>query len=197
MIKSIYNEHASNNFYRILLTLLVILSVGFSSIAASPLFDDEEDVRDLPIKERFFIGLSAGASFSSLETSVVVSPLLGYRFTNRLAAGIGGTYQYYYDKSFGGLFSTHIYGYSVFARFLIIPQIFVYGEFESLNMTSRGTQIGEPQRIWENNYLLGPGYRIKIGRKAYFNIMVLYNFNQSSSIYFQNPIFRFNIEFGL
>ncbi|MFW5793712.1 MAG: hypothetical protein ACOCWC_05460 [Bacteroidota bacterium] len=161
-------------------------------------FDEiDDDVKNMPIKERFFFGLSAGVSFSSIETSVVLSPTVGFRFTNRIMAGVGGTYQYYNDRSFGRVFSTHIWGYSVFSRFLIIPQIFIHGEFESLNMMSREQDAIDAQRIWENNYFLGPGYRLKIGRNAYFNILILYNFNQNSRIYFQNPIFRFNIEFGL
>jgi hypothetical protein len=177
--------------------LVMLLLIFLKSPALA--FDEntDEDVRNLPIKERFFIGISAGLSFSSFETSVVISPSIGFRFTNRLMAGVGGTYQYFNDRSFGSVFNTHIYGWSIFSRFVVYKGFFVHGEFESLNMNSRDYQGVSPARIWENNYLLGPGYRVRMGRKSYFNLMVLYNFNTTSQIYFQNPIFRFNFEIGL
>ncbi len=161
-------------------------------------FDDaEEDVKNLPVQERIFIGLSAGLSFSSFETSIILSPSIGYRITNRLSSGVGGTYQYFSDRSFGRVFNTHIYGWSVFSRFVIYKGFFAYGEVESLNMKSRDFENSGHTRIWEMNYFLGPGYRLRIGEKAYFNLLLLYNFNDKSQIYFQNPIFRFSFEIGL
>ena len=160
-------------------------------------FDKDRDVRDIPIKERFFLGLSAGFSYSSFETSVVLSPSFGFRFSNRFMAAVTGTYQYYNNRFLLQSFNTHIYGPGFFARVLIMPWLFVHGEFESLNMDTRDHQTHGYHRHWEYNYLLGPGYRAQVGRNAFFNIMILYNFNTESTIYFQNPIFRFNFEIGL
>ena len=176
-----------------ILFLFACVLISFDSYA----FDKDRNVRDIPIKERFFLGLSAGFSYSSFETSIVMTPAFGFRFSNHFMAAVTGTYQYYNDRSFGSTFSTHIYGPGFFARGLIMPWLFVHGEFESLNMKSRDLQTHGSQRHWEYNYLLGPGYRMQVGRNAFFNIMILYNFNTESRIYFQNPIFRFNFEIGL
>jgi len=156
---------------------------------------EDIDVRDLSYKERIFVGGYIGLQFGSY-TFIDVSPLAGYRITNRISAGIGGTYQYMNDN-YWGYGSTNIFGGSLFARISIIPQLFVHGEFEMLNLESGYFTENPEKRFWEENYLLGLGYRQKISEKSSFNIMLLYNFNQDSYVYYQNPIFRFSIEVGL
>ncbi len=180
-----------------MLRLLFILFFVFLFSTNLYAFDEDRNVRDIPVRERFFVGLSAGLSFSSFETTVVVSPSFGYRISNRFMAGVGGTYQYYNDRSFAASFSTHIYGTSVFSRVLIVNRFFAHGEIELLNIQSRDLQEHGIYREWEYNYLVGPGYRVQVGRNAFFNLMVLYNFNTQSRVYFQNPILRFNFEIGL
>ncbi|HSV76755.1 MAG TPA: hypothetical protein VLH37_06960 [Bacteroidales bacterium] len=159
---------------------------------------EEPDVRDLTIRERFFVGGFIGLQFGT-QTAINISPIAGFRFTNRLSAGVGGTYQYYNDRFFGRSFTTHVYGYSLFTRFNVIPRAFLQAEFEQLSLQSREERIlDQPgERIWETNWFLGAGYRQPLSENVWFNVMVLYNFNENSQAYFQNPIFRFGINVGL
>ncbi|HSV88584.1 MAG TPA: hypothetical protein VLH61_08075 [Bacteroidales bacterium] len=158
----------------------------------------EPDVKDLTIRERFFVGGFIGLQFGT-QTAINVSPTAGFRFTNRLSAGVGGTYQYYNDRFFGRSFSTHVYGYSFFARFSILRRVFLHAELEQLSLKSRNEEfLGDPgERYWETNRFLGAGYRQPLSERVWFNIMVLYNFNEDSRAYFQNPIFRFGIDVAL
>ncbi len=176
-----------------LLLLLLLVLNSFSLYADNE--DDEPDVRDLTFKERVYVGGSLGLQISNFATFVDVSPMVGYRLTNRLSSGIGLKYQYYHEKLIG--YGTHVYGGSVFAKALIIPQAFIYGEFETLNLEAPYFRENSGDRFWEQNYFAGLGFRQQIGPKAFFNIMLLYNFNDDSFVYFQNPIFRFSIEIGL
>lgn len=169
--------------------------------------DDERDVRDMSARERIVFGGYLGLQIGNLITSVNISPTLGYLLTNRLTAGIGGTYQYYRDRGWGTsadfTSSTHIYGGSVYARYLIFRQFFAHVEYEALNLDS---QIGfspatganpNDSRYWEYNYFAGGGYRTPLGPKVFLNLMILYNFNDSSAVYYQNPIFRFGVDVRL
>jgi hypothetical protein len=179
-------------------TVLLMLILPFQAIA-----DDEENVRDLPSRERIYVGGYIGLQIGTI-TAIVVSPTVAYRFTNRLTMGVGGTYQYYRDRGWGVSpefsASTNIFGGSVFARYNITRQIFAHTEFEALNLDSQmgfGTGSSLDGRFWEYNYFAGGGYRTPLGPRAYLNLMILYNFNSESVVHYQNPVFRFGLDVRL
>jgi hypothetical protein len=163
--------------------------------------DEDENVRNLPTRERILVGGNLSLQIGNISTSVVISPNVGYRITNRLTSGLGLTYQYYRNRGWGNLagFTSviHIYGGSLYSRYHITRQIFAHAEYEALNLDSQMGWLINPDsstRFWEYNYFLGGGYRTRLGERASLNLMVLYNFNQNSLVYFQNPIFRLGID---
>lgn len=179
-------------------SVLLLLILPFQANA-----DDEENVRDLPTRERIYVGGYIGLQIGTI-TAVVISPTVAYRFTNRYTMGVGGTYQYYRDRGWGispqFSASTNIFGGSVFARYNITRQFFAHTEFEALNLDSQmgfGTGSSLDGRFWEYNYFAGGGYRAPLGPRAYLNIMILYNFNSESVVYYQNPVFRFGLDVRL
>lgn len=160
--------------------------------------DKEPSVKDQKVRERIFVGGFLGLQLGT-QTAVNVSPLVGYRITNWLSAGLGGTYQYYNDRFLGESNVTHVYGYSFFTRVQIIPRAFIQGEYERLSLKSRvqdGAFIPGVRR-WEENIFLGGGYRQPLSERATLNVMLLYNFNKESTAYYQNPIFRVGVDFRL
>ncbi len=188
--------------HKLLTSLLMILLLASPAAFAND--DDESDVRDLPRKERIVVGGNIGLQISNINTMVIISPMIGYRLTNRLTPGLGLTYQYYRDRGWGNLAGftavTHIYGGNLFLRYHILPQLFAHVEYEALNLDSQmGWQINPDNeaRFWEYNYLVGAGYRVPISERAFINLMILYNLNDSSVVYFQNPIFRIGVSIGL
>jgi len=181
--------------------LSVVFFILFLSITLHSRADEETDVRDLPIRERIFIGGNLGLQIGNINTSVVISPMIGYRITNRITSGMGLTYQYYRDTGWGNLkgFTSviHIYGGSLFTRYHVTRHIFAHAEYEALNLDSQMGWKLDPankNRFWEQNYFAGGGYRTPLGPRANLNLMVLYNFNSQSVVYFQNPIFRIGID---
>jgi hypothetical protein len=171
---------------------------------SSLLADDEPNVKDLPTRERIIVGGNLGLQIGNISTVVIISPSIAYRVTNRLTSGLGLTYQYYRNRGWGNMsgFTSviHLYGGSLFSRYSITRQFFAHAEFENLSLDSQMgwlTTPGDKERFWEQNYFLGGGYRAPMGPRAALNIMLLYNFNNNSVVYFQNPIFRFGVEVNL
>lgn len=176
--------------------ILLIIVIPKSAISQEKEGEKEEEPKPKSIKERIFFGGSLGMQFGSI-TVINVSPMVGFKITNKMDIGLTGTYQYYNNKYFSG--SSDIYGGSLFARHTIYKQIFAHIEYEALSLGSaRFSQTNlETNRFWEQNYFAGGGVRLHLGGKTYLNLMLLYNFNTDSKVYYQNPLFRFGIDIGM
>lgn len=162
----------------------------------------ERDVHDLSTRERIFVGGFLGAQFGTF-TTVSLSLHAGYRITNRLSAGIGGNYQYTNDSWFGQSFSSHVYGGNAFARFRVYSTLFLHAEFERVRLQSRAPALpvldpdfdpDDRTFITENNYFVGAGYGLPMSDRIRLNLLLLYNFNQTSQAYQDNPVFRIGVD---
>lgn len=108
-------------------------------------------------KRRIFLGGGIGGTFGQF-TAVNVSPVIGYRFTDQLAAGPRIIYNYYGQKGIGS-FSN--YGYGFMARYFPQPQFFLQGEYQELYVK---TNVKERYRV--------PG--MHVGAGYYNRPMVFY-----------------------
>lgn len=162
-----------------------------------------------PFRDRIFFGGNFGLSFGS-TTSIVVNPIMGYRITPRLAGGIGARYEYFRNNYPGYLpFDTHIFGGSVFTRFMVINSlsdalgigglnsgIFLQGEYEMLSLESREFDPSNPNpRFLLHSVLVGGGIYQPIGRRSGIMVTVLWNLNESYRSIYPNPIIRFGFNF--
>lgn len=171
--------------------------------------NDEKEEEEKEFKDNLFFGGSLWAQFGTV-TQVEVAPVAGYRVSPRFDAGVGLRYIYYRTSSaLLNDYSAHIYGGSVFTRYVLIKELneviplniegrlVTHFEYEGLNMPSRMaiTEDFSGDRFWSHNYLVGGGLQQKIGKKAYLNILILYNLNQKSYSIYENPIIRIGVNF--
>ena len=106
--------------------------LAFASIA-----QDSTMIRKQPPKhdfwDKFYTGGNIGAQFGTV-TFFEVSPLIGYKITDRISAGVGITYQYYqYHDRYYDL-KTDVYGGRVFGRYFFTDYLFAHAEYEYLNL---------------------------------------------------------------
>ncbi|MFW6096163.1 MAG: hypothetical protein ACOC8S_06985 [Bacteroidota bacterium] len=196
--------------YRILLLITFSCLVVFNMNAQDKQEDDEnKDEEKKEFKDNLFFGGSLWAQFGTV-TQVEVAPVAGYHISPRFDAGIGLRYIYYRtSSSLLQDYSAHIYGGSVFTRYILIQELdeviplkikgrlVTHFEYEGLNMPSRMAIMENipGDRFWSHNYLIGGGLQQKIGKKAYLNILILYNLNQKSYSIYENPIIRIGVNF--
>lgn len=177
----------------ILYTSLFIFSIGCLNSVAQ----DSTMIRKHPPKKNFwdkvFIGGNLGLQFGTV-TFADISPLVGYRFTDKISAGIGATYQYYHYKDQYYDFETDVYGGRVFARYNFTDYLFGHAEYEYLNLE---TFDFKRRRVDVVSLMAGAGYIQKIGDRSGIVAMVLYNFTESVYTPYQNPIFRVGFVVGL
>jgi hypothetical protein len=149
--------------------------------------------------DRIFFGGDLGLQFGTY-TFINVSPVIGYKFTEKVVGGFGITYQYlsYSDVNL----STNIYGGSLFGRYYILENLFAHAEYQLLNLEpfyvnySTGN-IYKGSRMNVESYLVGGGYRQPISGNASFNILVLWNLSNSIYSPYSNPIIRAGFNIGL
>ncbi len=155
----------------VLLTILSMLgTVAFAQWG-------EEELSDKPDwKERIFTGGGFGASFGSYYDYVSVSPLIGYRITQKLAGGVQVQYRYTNYKQYSPKISTNDFGVSPFLRFSLFGPIFLHAEYEYLNYQYVGAG-GEKFRQGFNSFMAGGGFFQPLGRRAGFYALALYNFS--------------------
>ncbi len=143
----------------------------------------EEEMSDKPtLRERLFTGGGFGLSFSNYYDFVSVSPLVGYKITPKLAAGVQVQYRYTKYKQFTPKFSTNDYGISPFVRYSIYAPIFLQAEYEYLNYEYPIT-TSESIRKTYNSFLAGGGFFQPIGRHAGFYAVAMYNFSYRAANY--------------
>lgn len=163
------------------------------------------------LRDRLFFGGNFGLSFGS-TTTIIVSPLAGYYLTPRLAGGTGILYEYYKSNYPGYVpYDTHIYGGSVFSRYMIIRNlgeavgigglgtgVFLQAEYEMLNLESQYFDLSHTNpsgRFNLHSILLGGGIYQPIGQRSGFMITVLWNLNESYNSIYSNPVIRLGFTF--
>lgn len=144
------------------------------------------------LADRIYFGGGGGFSGGTNYVNLSVSPLIGYKITDRLSTGLQITYQYvkFYDANVSN------YGGGPFLRFNLTDRLFTYSQYEYMNF---GTNVSE-ERFDFNSLFVGLGYSEPVGDKVAFNITALYNllYRDGSNSPYQSPfVFRVGIVAGL
>lgn len=176
-----------------ILLLLLITGNMYASVA------NGEEKEDVP---KFYIGGNLGLQFGTV-TLIDVSPSISYRFIPQFAIGLGGTYKYYRYNLLDTKIKRSYYGGRVFSRFYlqsesleILNQLFLHGEYEILEMSFDANNSDTPNQRVESLFG-GIGYQIPLGRDAYGDIYLLYDFKQSAYSPYKNPLLRVGVTIGL
>lgn len=151
--------------------------------------------------KKWSLGGNLGFNFLPGGFALDVSPMLGYRFTQRFLGGAGGVFQMtsqtvpLIDPTTGAsknvALNSTAYGGRLFSRYQLIQSIFGHGEFEQLYYrTPNGLNIaGNPIYSKQKSLpslLVGAGINKKLGA-INGNITALYNVLWNKDSYYGQP----------
>jgi len=153
-----------------------LLFIFFGSLTAYGQWGAEELDQKPSIKDRIFTGGGFGLSFSSNFDFFSLSPLIGYRVTQRFAAGTSITYRRTTYKFVNPKISTNDWGLSPFVRYQVRGPLFLHAEYEYLNLQYLMSQAQLERRSF-SSFMAGAGIFQPIGRRAGFFAIALYNFS--------------------
>lgn len=179
--------------------MIIFLLCLFSYIASGQV--KEKETNDWKFKDRIYVGGGIQAQFGN--TMVIgASPIVGYRITEKLSAGVGATYLYYRIKYPGNnVYKTSIYGGNVFTRYLVWKDnLFAHGEYGFINWEVPHYEplVGYTTSRLNVPFLnLGGGYRQKLAEKAYFEIFALYDVLHGPNSFSPSPLsYRAGVNIG-
>lgn len=177
----------------------------FSAVSFSLFAQDEEEPKKGFDKDKLFIGGNFGLSFGDF-TLINISPQVGYRFNNVLAAGVGVNFIYsstkyrYYQPTYRENFG--VAGLNIFGRVYPIQYAFLQLQPEAnyiwgkRKYNDRGPDETLDGKIVPS-LLAGAGAAIPAGRGA-FIIMAQYDVLQNNRTpYGEKVFFSFGFNFGL
>ncbi len=179
------------------LTPILIFLLIFSSLRAQlPLIERVKNEPADRFVDHLYFGGSLGLQFGS-QTYIELAPIVGYKITDRLSAGLGLKYIYYKfkDSYASNSYTSNIYGGGPFARFILLEGLFLHAEYEILNLEVPDIYFRNYSRKNISSVFLGAGYRQMIGNNSSLDFLFLYNINESIYSPYSNPVIR--IGFGL
>lgn len=159
--------------------------------------NEDNPYASLPFKKRLFYGGDLGLSFGSV-TYIRVAPLVGYNVSPKLAVGVSPSYEYYSDNRYSPKYTSTMYGGSAFARYFVLPSIFIQASPEVLNLEAlptinltTGEYVFSDNRVTIPILLLGAGFSQRTANGSGFFISILYDVIQDiNSPYPNNIVFR-------
>ena len=188
--------------------LKYLIAICFVTVLSVPLFaQEEEEPKKGFDKNKLFISGNFGLSFGDF-TLVNISPQIGYRFNNVLAAGVGinGIYSSARSRYINGQTASRenygVVGLNVFGRVYPIQYAFLQLQPEA-NYTWGKLKEYDPDAVYKlegkvvPSLLAGAGAAIPAGRGA-FIVMAQYDVLQNNrSPYGEKVFFSFGFNFGL
>ncbi len=134
--------------------------------------------------KNFYFGGDFGLSVGGKQVFVNVSPLVGFKLSEKFSIGGGSVFQYLRTQVIlidpQGLNIKHtaqtlIYGGRGFTRLFLFEKFFAQGDAELINVQLPTTD-GNKIRNWVPGAWAGAGYNFDIGRGMGINLIVSYNF---------------------
>jgi len=154
----------------------------------------ETDVSEMKLKDRLTYGGNFGLNFGDI-TMVDISPMIGYRTTNKWVNGVGLTYQYYEQRRVS--FKTSTFGGRAFSRHMVYKNVFAHGEYELLKFNVLSRNLEQNPAHWFPALFVGGGVFQSFGGKSQSGLVitVMYNliYTPNNSLYI-SP-FQFRIGF--
>jgi hypothetical protein len=174
---------------------ILIAGLPFLSLAQDDNQTSDEE-KAYSLSDHLVYGGNLGLSFGNL-TNIGISPMVGYKVTDRFIPGVGGSYNYIKIKYPGYPTQTaQIYGGCVFAKYFITENIFAHAEYEVLN-GEWDPWFRPGVRYNLSSVLVGGGYRESFGGLSSY-VLLLYNVTQGPDSPYPSPlIIRVGMAVGL
>jgi hypothetical protein len=156
----------------IALLFLLTMSASAQTADTTAVPPTTPELRPVKAAERkIFFGGTVGLNFGDYFR-VRVAPMVGYKVTPKLSAGVKVAYEYVRDDRYSRQITSNNYGGSVFSRLAIHPRLQAHAEFAYISYEYAISDAAS-ERSWIPFLLVGGAYVQPISRKASAYVEVL------------------------
>lgn len=194
-------------FYLSILLSLISISLSYAQNDSSYVRTDKpengkEEREDgfTPLKEKIYIGLYPGFSWSNYASSYEISPLVGLDIIPKLSVGLGMVYKsssskgYYTTTGTVDPYKAGIFGGRAFAFYNVYQSFCAYTEYEGVTINIK-RDYDPDVKIWKPAFNAGILYKSEIGNKFSANLLVLYNLLYREDAFFRESPLDIRIGF--
>ncbi|MDJ1505202.1 hypothetical protein [Xanthocytophaga agilis] len=196
--------------FGLLILMSVLVQKSFAQSASDSLYTPRKEKPQKKKSKNSPWVFAGNVSFQIKPLLINASPLLGYKFTDNLVAGLGPTYIYNNEGLVSPAVTSkpssskpgpmHVYGGRVFVARRLYKPLFLQAETEALNYPYYDDRE-DKKRDWVVNPLAGISLNMNMGGKSFFQITVLYNFTYNNNAFnkqlYNSPwIFRLGAGLG-
>jgi hypothetical protein len=172
-----------------------ILLVGFSLLGSFSFAQSDsipgnrpKPKNERPFIDRLFWGGNVGAWIGN-PTFVDLSPLIGYKVTEKFSVGVGAIYNYYSYRYNNFKYEAHFYGGRIMGRYFILENVYLQAGYDRINRDNPYS-FKPDARIWIENVLIGGGLRYPVSDNIFCVASGLWNLNDTPLSPYPNPIIQ-------
>ncbi len=171
--------------------ILFLMLVSFSYTKAHQ--DSAKTTSQYPtgknsLANKVYYGGGVGFNFWGDYLRIAVEPMVGYKVTPKLSAGIKLMYEYI-KYSTASETTYNNFGGSVFSRYRVVPQFYIHAEFAYYSYKHSSKFLGttyDSEREWVPFLLLGGGYSQQISKNTWAYAQALWDVIQDSKSPYSN-----------
>jgi hypothetical protein len=182
-------------------TILIVLFLGLSIFAQDTIPTNRQQAHKQkktkrPIGQKLYFGGGVGLTFGTY-TRIALYPIVGYKITRNLSLGVELGYEYIRDNRYSESIDASNYGASIFARYRIIPQLFVHAEYAIYNYELFYVDLSS-ERVWVPFLFLGAGFSQQIAPRTFLIASVKFDVLQNPNSPYSNwsPFWNIGISYG-
>lgn len=143
---------------------------------------------DKPFIDRLFWGGNVGAWIGN-PTFVDLSPLVGYKVTDKFHLGLGVIYNYYSYRYNNYKYAVHFYGGRALGRYFVFDNVYLQAGYDLINRDNPYS-VRPDARLWIENILVGGGLRYPVSDNIFCAASALWNLNDTPLSPYPNPIIQ-------
>ena len=131
-------------------------------------------------------------------TVICIEPIIGYKLTPKLSAGLKVQYNYIEDDRYAISRTTSTYGGSIFGLYLVTPKFYAQAELASNNYEYFYFNGSSAGRDWVPFLYLGGGFIQPLSERTWLNVQILFDVLQDDKSPYEDwePFFSIGVGAG-